>query len=101
MRSDETRSVTIAARKREFRWERLPYGQWTCGAGRKVIFNRRYKLLMSRHPGSEAVLADRNEWVEGIEQNKTIFFYDDGTPEMDKARNANRALSAFKRGILD
>lgn len=60
---------------------RLPYGEWTCTDGRKVLFNRNYKPIWQRLPGHCAERADPEEKVKFVEQK--WFYEDDNTPWRD------------------
>jgi hypothetical protein len=80
LRSSDT--VTRHARKHYF-----PYGKWTCADGREVLFNRFYKPILQRMPGSSPEDADPTERVLWIKQE---WFYDDRTA--DKVQAAADAL---------
>jgi hypothetical protein len=56
---------------------RLPYGKWTCSAGREVLFNRNYHPIWQRQPDGSVSAADRSERVQWCRQE---WFYDDGNP---------------------
>lgn len=59
----------------EFRL-RCPYGKWTCGDGREVIFNREYWPILERRPGEKAKPANPNEWVSWLTQEH---YFEDAT----------------------
>ncbi len=50
----------------------LPYGEWTCGDGRVVLFNRDYKPIWQRRPGCPADPGDPDERVDYEDQ---VWFY--------------------------
>ena len=59
-------------------WRHMrPYGIWTCGDGREVMFNRSYIPILERRPGQPVRAANPREWVFWIEQT---WFYSDRTP---------------------
>jgi hypothetical protein len=89
-------SLTVVLRQRERRWC-LPYGRWTCGDGRQVLFDRRYCPVAEKYPDKPATLADHFEWVPNVKHHE--FFYDDATPERDKCRAALVALEDW--GLTD
>ncbi len=55
----------------------LPYGKWTCADGREVLFNRHYKSIWQRAPGTPAEAANPDERVKF---EKEDWFYDDANP---------------------
>jgi hypothetical protein len=86
---------------REFRL-RCPYGLWTCGDGREVIFNREYWPILERRSGEKAKPADSKEWIWGIVARE--YFFDDANPPWDRCRRraatdtlarCNRVLAAW------
>lgn len=54
----------------------LPYGKWTCGNGREVLFNREYQPILQRLDGVTSHCA-RTEWIHDIVS--TEMYYDDGS----------------------
>jgi hypothetical protein len=58
----------------------LPYGQWTAGDGRVVIFNRRYTPIWERLPDGTVQRANPHEWVRWIEQS----WFDCGSARYEK-----------------
>jgi hypothetical protein len=63
--------------KAEIMRRELPYGIWRCADGREVLFNRRYRPLMSRYPGQMAQEADPMEWIDWVDQQ---WFYCNNAP---------------------
>jgi hypothetical protein len=61
---------------------RVPYGAWTCADGREVLFDRRYRPVLQRWPGTRAAPADPTEWVPFVRQT---WLYDDATPRAHRA----------------
>lgn len=57
-----------------------PYGKWTCTNGREVLYNRSYQPIWERYNGGSATQANNNEWIDLIDEDKTIFYYNDSTP---------------------
>lgn len=84
--------LSHAARLRNYRWKKLPYGRWTCPDGRQVLFDRRYRPMWQRSPDGFVSHADPSEWVSYAEET---WFYDDATPELDKHKAALVALQAW------
>jgi hypothetical protein len=80
-------------RLKVFRWDHLPYGRWPTESGREILFNRHYQPIWERHADGHPVPANRREWVSDIIKEKTVYFYNDGTP--DKARCALEALKSW------
>jgi hypothetical protein len=70
----------------------LPYGKWTCGDGREILFGRSYIPLHQRLASGEVSEADRNERVPFVKQE---WFYTDSTPEQGKLRAAQGGLVAW------
>lgn len=58
----------------------IPYGRWTCGNGREVIFNREYQPIFSRINGVDS-FADRVEVIKDIV--KVEYFYGDHNSPVD------------------
>jgi hypothetical protein len=58
------------------RWlSKAPYGMWTCGDGREVLFNRFYVPMAERvGPASPARRSDAYEWVRWKRQEH--YFHD-------------------------
>jgi hypothetical protein len=63
----------------KMRFSPKPYGIWTTEDGTQVLFSRSYHPLFKRKPGEPAVPDDRDRWVHGIVQTKTVRFYNDYT----------------------
>jgi hypothetical protein len=55
-----------------------PYGRWTCGDGREVLFNRDYCPIYERHPSQLGRVAQHDEWVPWVRQE--YFFNDSNNP---------------------
>jgi hypothetical protein len=69
----------IAAGTQFERWRFwCPYGQWTCGDGRRVLFNRDYCPIYERHPSQLGRVAQHDEWVPWVRQE--WFFSDADSP---------------------
>lgn len=73
----------------------LPYGKWTCSNGREILFNRDYQPIWECSPNETPKAANPNEWVDNIEQEKTVFFYDGSTPMRSRKAKAQKALNEF------
>lgn len=83
--------------------KKLPYGEWTCKCGRRVLFNRRYQPLWSRSNSGEVTRADPTELVEGI--TATQWFFNDSTSPLwtnpaclssEQEKALTRALDALR-----
>lgn len=90
--------------RRRDRQRFLPYGIWTCGDGREVIFDRRYRPFVERRPSEaqpEAFVglqfADPTEWVRDIV--KTEMIWNDGTADAELERRQRELLRAW--GFLE
>ena len=83
----------LADRKEFERWNDMPYGLWTCGDGREVLFNRFYEPIYQRRPGEPVTDADAAEWVNW---DHAGWIYDDGHKEPEKRKRAVAALKAFQ-----
>lgn len=79
-------------RKSEFIRRQLPYGSYHCADGREVLFDRDYCPIVSRSPGSPAVLADPSEQILFTRQK---WFYDDVTPEPTKLKIATAKIKEW------
>lgn len=86
----------LASPATEHRWTALPYGCWTCAAGREVLFNRFYTPIWQRLDGS-VLAADPDEWVRWTSQQ---WFYSDGDirNHSDLCRRLEDILTAFRTG---
>jgi hypothetical protein len=60
---------TLDASKAVFERWLMPYGKWTCGDGREVLFDRDYAPICERYPGEPARAADSGEWVRWNQQD--------------------------------
>lgn len=84
--------------KDEYRIVRLPYGQWTCADGRRVLFNRGYQPICQRL--NDVVTTCENHWVDDIID--TCYFYDDGWRRSSTLprliEKLESLLSAFRLG---
>lgn len=71
----------------------LPYGKWTCGDGREVLFNRFYEPLYERRDGI-TTRADPHEWVphEGREE----WYYDDSAQPWRSLRTLRKCLAILE-----
>ena len=47
----------------------VPYGRWTCGDGREVLFNRDFEPVLQRYPGEPARAVDQYEWVNHVKED--------------------------------
>jgi hypothetical protein len=74
---------SLKTRLIDFRWNELPYGICTTNDAREILFNRYYQPIWERLTGGWPFPADRSKWVTGIV--KQDYFYDDGTPNKEKA----------------
>ncbi len=74
----------------------LPYGKWTCGNGREVLFNREYRPIASRQDGVVSSDVDAGEWVLDIVRHE--YYYNDGTPRRGFAQRLEKILNAFYAG---
>jgi len=72
------RASQIPPLKRRKEWRELPYGKWTCANGTVVLFNRGYKPIWSRSPGTAVLAMLGDEWIENIVREE--WFYDDSNP---------------------
>ena len=52
----------------------FPYGMWTTGSGRQLIFDRSYTPLWERLPDGTCRAADPYEWVENIVRDEFFFW---------------------------
>jgi hypothetical protein len=87
---DHARAVLDHLRPGEW-FAALPYGQWTCADGRRVLFNRRYRPILERLPDGQ-VRAMNYQWVTFIRQT---WFYNEQTEPRERWRNANGALARW------
>jgi hypothetical protein len=71
----------------------LPYGKWTCGDGREVLFNRFYEPMWERSPGQAAKRANPSERVPFVEQ---IWFFKDGNPPWRKKETLAACLAVLR-----
>ena len=87
-------------KRREYRWLNLPYGIHLLPDGRELLFNRDYVIICERNTHyyyqcnyklEEKAITDF--YANGM---KTVFFYDDGTPEKLKYDIGFDALRRFK-----
>jgi hypothetical protein len=69
-----------------------PYGLWTCGDGRQVLFNRSYWPVLERHGSGDAKAAWPGEWVA---YKSMEHFFDDWTAPWRKNREAAATLSVI------
>lgn len=84
----------LFASKAQFeRWNDMPYGVWTCGDGREVVFNRFYEPLFQRWRDTTVQPADPREWVKNIVGQE--WFYDDTGSEAKKRRAGNAVLATW------
>ncbi len=75
----------------------LPYGQWTCADGRRVLYNRWYTPIWQRSRSGWVSPADPHEWVVWIDQH---WFYKDGNPPYrDRATKAKLLRILEKFGV--
>jgi hypothetical protein len=61
----------------------FPYGMWTTGSGRQLIFDRDYRPLWERLPDGTCQAADPREWVEDITRREFFFWNDLIDPYQD------------------
>jgi hypothetical protein len=85
--------------------KKLPYGMFTAKDGRQVIFGREYRLLFeragpNRKTGEEWQAVSEQLWLD-LQNDRTIWFYDDATPARLKEEIAadwmRRIKEAMKR----
>jgi hypothetical protein len=94
---DGSRGHYSSRRECELR-ERLPYGIWTCADGREVLFNRRYRPLWERRPGTSATAANPDEWVSWKTQS---WFFNDGNLPWNKHDDGRRSLARCKQVLRE
>ena len=77
---------------------RLPYGEWTCSDGSRVLFNRRYMPMWQRKPDGTVSRVDPNKWVDWVSQR--WFYNDDNPPRYNVETRVRlvRILAEFLRG---
>lgn len=56
----------------------LPYCEFICASGRRVLLNRLYEPMFERLPDGAVRAANPAEWVENIVDRQ--WFYNDGNP---------------------
>ncbi len=89
----ETGKSGRAPRGREYRWQVLPYGLWTCADGSEVLFNRRYAPLWQRaETGARPVPADPAQRVPFVRQ---FWFPAAGMTEAERVAVGVAALAAW------
>jgi hypothetical protein len=88
--ANTTANKRPSKKSREYRWQLLPYGLWTCADGRQVLFNRRYRPLYQRSPNGVVSSADPSERVPWKDE---LWFYSSPSSEQEKRRNAIKALN--------
>lgn len=76
----------------------VPYGCWTTGDGREVLFNRSYWPILERRPGKPAKPARPSEWVEDIVQSE--YFFDDWSAPWRSANTVCRSSQAVCNRVL-
>lgn len=70
---------------------RCPYGKWTCGDGREVIFDRSYVPILERRPGEQARPARPGEWVNHVEEE---FFFEGRHPADERCTDKLTIVNA-------
>lgn len=94
--SERVRTVRLrpALNSREYRWMYLPYGICKWGTG-EALFNRRYRIIYFRDSDGKVrpshLVYDKPMYESAGTDTK--WFYDDGTPELQKRQRALAALA--------
>jgi hypothetical protein len=92
----KSRPISKHERQR-LRREELPYGCWTTGSGREVLFNRRCQPIWERAPDGQVQSADRDEWVPDIVA--TTYFYKSATDESEEYQLHQAIAAAQSWGV--
>src|SRR5262245_60115473 len=72
----------------------LPYGQWTCADGTRVLFNRSYQPIWRHVVNGRCEQALPNEWIAFKQQR---WLYGDGYGPWENKTTRRRCLLAMKR----
>jgi hypothetical protein len=71
---------------------KLPYGKWTCGDGKEVLFNRDFQPIWDRLPGEAARPADPDVRCEHVKEK---WYFGDRNPPWSNERSVRRCLDAL------